>query len=117
MFNVGGPEILVVLLVALVVLGPEELPKAMKTFGNIMGQVRKLSSGFQAEMRSAMNTMDVTNVAKQAMNPSSDTSGSSPSTSNPASGAEPSSGSSTPVSPTSGTGPVSGVSSADRAAG
>lgn len=117
MFNVGGPEILVVLLVALVVLGPEELPKAMRTFGNIMGQVRKLSSGFQSEMRSAMNSMDVANVAKQAMNPGSGTSGSSSSASTPASGAEPSSGSSTPASPASGTGPVSGVSSADRAAG
>lgn len=64
MFNVGGPEILLVLLVALVVLGPEQLPKAMRTFGNTMAQVRKLSNGFQDEMRSAMNTMDITAAAR-----------------------------------------------------
>ena len=60
MFNVGGPEILVILLVALIVLGPEQLPKAMRTFGNVMGEIRKVSSGFQAEMRSAMDTIDTT---------------------------------------------------------
>lgn len=64
MFNVGGPEILVVLLVALVVLGPDQLPKAMRTFGNAMAQIRKLSNGFQDEMRSAMNTLDVTAAAR-----------------------------------------------------
>jgi len=58
MFNVGGPEILVIILVALVVLGPEQLPKAMRTFGNVMGEIRKVSSGFQDEMRSAMNTAE-----------------------------------------------------------
>jgi sec-independent protein translocase protein TatB len=66
MFNVGGPEILVVLLVALVVLGPDQLPKAMRTFGNVMAQVRKLSTGFQDEMRSAMNTIDITAAARNS---------------------------------------------------
>jgi sec-independent protein translocase protein TatB len=59
-FNVGGPEIIVILLVALLVLGPEQLPKAMRTFGTVMGEVRKVSNGFQNEMRSVMDTMDVT---------------------------------------------------------
>ncbi len=58
MFNVGGAEIVVVLLVALIVLGPEQLPKAMRTFGNVMSEVRKVSNGFQDEMRSVMNTFE-----------------------------------------------------------
>ena len=58
MFNVGGPEILVILLVALVILGPEQLPKAMRTFGNVMAEVRKVSGGFQAEMRKAIDSID-----------------------------------------------------------
>lgn len=65
----GGPEIMVVLLVALVVLGPEQLPKAMRTFGNVMAQVRKVSNGFQDEMRSAMNTLDVTAASKSGPTP------------------------------------------------
>ncbi|WP_426572833.1 Sec-independent protein translocase subunit TatA/TatB [Aquihabitans sp. McL0605] len=53
----GGPELLVIFLVALVVLGPQQLPKAMRTFGNVMAEVRKVSSSFQAEMRSAMDSV------------------------------------------------------------
>ncbi|MEZ5137938.1 MAG: twin-arginine translocase TatA/TatE family subunit [Acidimicrobiales bacterium] len=57
MFNVGGPEVLVIFLVALIVLGPQQLPKAMKTFGSVMGEIRKVSNSFQAEMRSAMDSV------------------------------------------------------------
>ena len=73
MFNVGGPEIMVVLLVALVVLGPEQLPKAMRTFGNVMAQVRKVSNGFQDEMRSAMNTIEASTSMPKASSPASGT--------------------------------------------
>lgn len=125
MFNVGGPEILVVLLVALVVLGPDQLPKAMRTFGNAMAQVRKLSNGFQDEMRSAMNTLDVTAAARTgpaspaggasvqetvARNDASSGDSSSPSAPAPAAA--------TPPAPA--VDPVAnrpGASSADRAAG
>ena len=55
MFNVGGPEVLVILLVALVVLGPKELPKAMRSVGKAMAELRKISSGFQAELQNALD--------------------------------------------------------------
>jgi sec-independent protein translocase protein TatB len=55
MFNVGGPEVLVILLVALVVLGPQQLPKAVRSVGSAMAELRKLSSGFQAELQSALD--------------------------------------------------------------
>lgn len=58
MFNVGGGEILVILVVALVVLGPDKLPSAMRTMGQVIGEVRKLSNGFQSEMRNAMYVDD-----------------------------------------------------------
>ncbi|MEZ5178926.1 MAG: twin-arginine translocase TatA/TatE family subunit [Acidimicrobiales bacterium] len=58
MFNVGGPEVVVILLVLLVVLGPDQLPKAMRTFGNVMAEIRKVSGGFQAEMRKAIESID-----------------------------------------------------------
>ena len=57
MFNVGGPEFLVVVLVALIVLGPQQLPKAMRTFGNVMAEVRKVWSSVRAEMRNGMDTV------------------------------------------------------------
>lgn len=54
----AGPEIMVILLLALLVLGPDQLPKAMRSFGNVMSEIRKVSSSFQAEMRDALEVME-----------------------------------------------------------
>ena len=54
MFNVGTPELLVILLVALLVLGPNKLPEAARQVGRAMSELRRLSSGFQSELRDAM---------------------------------------------------------------
>jgi sec-independent protein translocase protein TatB len=72
MFNVGGGELMIILLVALLVLGPQKLPSAAKQFGKVMSDFRKMSSGFQREMREAMNdpveaaTRDRSNPADSA---------------------------------------------------
>src|SRR4051812_5578023 len=83
MFNVGSGEFLVIFLLALIVLGPDKLPETARKVGKVMGDLRKMSSGFQAEMREAM---DVDGI-KQALNPttmmnstSTDTTSSSPTT-------------------------------------
>lgn len=55
MFNVGGAEMLVIMVVALLVLGPNKLPEAAKQAGKWMGELRKISTGFQHEMRQAMH--------------------------------------------------------------
>ncbi len=54
MFNIGAAELLVVLVIALLVLGPAKLPDAARQVGRALGEMRKLSSGFQAEMRDAL---------------------------------------------------------------
>lgn len=59
MFNVGGGELLVILLLGLLILGPERLPKAMGQVGRWVAQLRKLSTGFQDEIRRAMDPDDV----------------------------------------------------------
>jgi sec-independent protein translocase protein TatB len=58
MFNVGGGELLVIVLIALVVLGPQRLPDAMRTVGRVMGEVKRISSGFQQEITDAISDMD-----------------------------------------------------------
>ena len=55
MFNVGGPEVLVILVLALIVLGPQRLPEAARQIGKFMGELRRMSSGFQQELRSAID--------------------------------------------------------------
>ena len=57
MFNVGTGELLVILLIALIVLGPDKLPDAARKMGNVVGELRRMSGGFQAEMRSAMDDL------------------------------------------------------------
>ncbi|MEA3020587.1 MAG: sec-independent protein translocase protein TatB [Actinomycetota bacterium] len=54
MLNVGPGELLVIFLVALIVLGPNKLPEAARQVGRITAELRRLSSGFQDEMREAM---------------------------------------------------------------
>ena len=54
MFNVGSGEFLIILLVALVVLGPTRLPGALRQIGQFLGEARKLSSNFQNEVQEAM---------------------------------------------------------------
>ena len=55
MFNIGGAELLVILLVALLVLGPNKLPQAARQVGHFLGEFRRIADGFQAELKSAMD--------------------------------------------------------------
>jgi len=47
MFGIGSTELLVILVVALLVLGPKSLPKIARTLGRAMGEFRKVSTEFQ----------------------------------------------------------------------
>ena len=54
MFNVQGSELIIILLLALVVLGPEKLPEAMRRAGRAYSELKKMASGFQQEFNSAL---------------------------------------------------------------
>jgi sec-independent protein translocase protein TatB len=58
MFNLGGGEILVILLLALIVLGPQRLPEAARKLGNAVGEVRRMATGFQSEIKAAFDEVD-----------------------------------------------------------
>ncbi len=47
MFGIGSTELLVILVVALVVLGPKSLPGIARTMGKALGEFRKYSTEFQ----------------------------------------------------------------------
>ena len=53
MLNVGGPELLIILLVALIFLGPQRLPDVARQLGQTVSSLRSLASGFQAEIDAA----------------------------------------------------------------
>jgi sec-independent protein translocase protein TatB len=54
-FNIGGGELIVILIIALIVLGPDKLPDAVRRAGRLYGELRRMSSGFQAELRDALD--------------------------------------------------------------
>ena len=51
MFNLSGSEVIIILILALVILGPDKLPDAMRRAGRTWAELRKLSDGFQEEVR------------------------------------------------------------------
>lgn len=53
MGSIGPAEIIIVLIVGLLVLGPTRLPEAAKQVGKAMSEFRRVSAGLQAEVRDA----------------------------------------------------------------
>ena len=49
-----------IFLIVLLVLGPEKLPEVSRKIGKAMGELRKLSGGFQDEMRKAVHEVSST---------------------------------------------------------
>ena len=53
MFDVGASELLMIVIVAVVVIGPKDMPMALRTAGRWIGKMRKISGHF----RSGIDTM------------------------------------------------------------
>lgn len=53
MFGIGTPELLVILLVALIVLGPKRIPEVARALGKGLAELRKATSGFTQELNQA----------------------------------------------------------------
>ncbi len=53
MFGLGIMEIVVVIVVALLVLGPERLPKVARQLGRVLREVRRVASDFQVSLATA----------------------------------------------------------------
>lgn len=58
MFNIGGGEILVIALIALIAVGPEQLPSVMRKIGGFVNQVRSMTTGIRDEFMSAVDEAD-----------------------------------------------------------
>lgn len=55
MLNVGGGELIVVALIALIALGPEQLPTVMRKLGAFSAQLRSVTSGLRDEFLSGLD--------------------------------------------------------------
>jgi sec-independent protein translocase protein TatB len=66
MFDIGWGEILVIGIVALVVIGPKELPGVVRTLGQTMAKLRRMAADFQNQFNEAMREAEIADLKKDA---------------------------------------------------
>jgi sec-independent protein translocase protein TatB len=76
MLDIGWSELLVIAIVALIVVGPKELPKLLRTMAQGMAAVRRMAGDFQGQFREAMREAELDGVRKtvedlKSLNPAS----------------------------------------------
>ncbi len=65
MFDISWSEFLLIGVVALIVIGPKELPGVMRTLGQWMRKMRSMASDFQNQFQEAMREAEMTDLKKQ----------------------------------------------------
>ncbi len=65
MFDLGLTELLLLAIVAVVVVGPKELPVMMRTVGRWVGQARDLTRQFQGAIEDAARQTEIDELKKQ----------------------------------------------------
>jgi sec-independent protein translocase protein TatB len=65
MFGIDSPELLVIAVVALVVIGPKELPGMLRSWGKWMAQMRGMASEFRGHVDEMVRQADLDDVKKQ----------------------------------------------------
>jgi sec-independent protein translocase protein TatB len=62
MFGIGWTELLIIAIVAIVVVGPKDLPRLMRTFGHYAGKLRRMGNEFKQQVDEAMREAELVEV-------------------------------------------------------
>ena len=65
MFDIGAAELLVIVIVAVVVIGPKDMPRAMRTAGRWIGQIRRVSGHFRAGIDAMVREAELEDMEKK----------------------------------------------------
>ncbi|HZP75216.1 MAG TPA: Sec-independent protein translocase protein TatB [Pseudolabrys sp.] len=65
MFELDWGKLVIIGVVALIVIGPKELPGVLRTIGQWMGKVRRMASEFQGQFQEAMREAEMADLKKQ----------------------------------------------------
>ena len=65
MFGIDSPELLVIAIVALVVIGPKELPALLRSWGKWMAKMRGMASEFRGHVDEMVRQSELDDVKKQ----------------------------------------------------
>jgi sec-independent protein translocase protein TatB len=64
MFDIGWSEFLVIAVVALIAIGPKELPGVLRTVGQWMGKARRMAAEVQGQFQEAMREAEMADLKK-----------------------------------------------------
>jgi len=62
MFDIGWSEFVLIAVVALIAIGPKELPGVLRTLGQWMGKARKMAAEFQSQFQEAMREAEMADL-------------------------------------------------------
>ena len=65
MFGIDWQELLVIVFVAVVVIGPKDLPRAMRTAGKWIGKIRRTSNHFRAGIETMIREAELEEMEKK----------------------------------------------------
>ncbi len=66
MFDFDAGKLLVIGVVALIVIGPKELPRVLRQVGQALGKLRRMAAEFQSQFMDAMKEADLEDLRKEA---------------------------------------------------
>ena len=64
MFDLGWSKVLILAVVAIVVVGPKELPSLLRTLGQFIAQLRRHASEFRAQFDEAMRSTELDQIRR-----------------------------------------------------
>lgn len=65
MFDIGASELLLIVVIAIVVIGPKDLPMALRTAGRWIGKVRRVSGHFRAGVETMIREAELAEMEKK----------------------------------------------------
>jgi sec-independent protein translocase protein TatB len=65
MFDIGWSELLLIAVVAMVVIGPKDLPNALRSLGRTLRGVRRMASDFQSQFNEAMREAELDDLRRE----------------------------------------------------
>jgi sec-independent protein translocase protein TatB len=65
MFDIGAAELLVIIIVAVIVIGPKDFPLAMRTAGRWIGKVRRVSAHFRSGIDAMVREAELEDMEKK----------------------------------------------------
>jgi sec-independent protein translocase protein TatB len=65
MFDIGASELLMIVIVAVVVIGPKDLPRALRTAGKWIGKIRRTSNHFHSGIEAMIREAEMEEMEKK----------------------------------------------------